>query len=81
MVSKNQKNITINELARMMAKGFRETATKDDLRQLRDEFKNEIKDMATTSFVKNFVQDEIAKLREDIDIMLDRHNRYISKIL
>lgn len=69
-MSKNtKKSTTIDELARMMAKGFRETATKDDLRELRDEFKSDTKDMATKLYVSN----EILKLREDIDIMLDRH--------
>ena len=56
----NHKNITLEELARMTAKGFasiqENMATKEDLANLRNETKK-----------------DLANLRNEIDIMLDRH--------
>ena len=62
----NKEVKTIDELARMVARGFESVeekmATKEDLAQLREE-----------------MQGGFMRLREDIDIMLDRHIKTFRK--
>ena len=59
----------IDKLARMVAKGFANTATKEDLTDIRRE-------MATKQEMANLrteLKGDMINLRNDIDIMLSRH--------
>lgn len=57
----------IDQLARMVADGFAQTATKEDLANLRTELKGDIANLRTE------IKGDMTNLRNEIDIMLDRH--------
>ena len=63
--SRKAKETSNNELARMIAEGFSATATKNDLKNVKDELKNDLKD------VKDTVETIADRLRT-VEAKLDR---------
>ena len=67
---KNKKSITLDDLARMVARGFGQTATKDDVRRLEsriDKIDKQLEGLTQT------VQDLANKLGHYIDIHEERY--------
>ena len=72
MVKNNNKGTTLDDLANMVARGFENTATKDDLKELRLELKGDIYGLAKKVDKLDFQMDEvhdILKRFEENDIL------------
>ena len=72
MVKNNNKGTTLDDLANMVAMGFENTATKDDLKELRLELKGDIYGLAKKVDKLDFQMDEvhdILKRFEENDIL------------
>ena len=72
MVKNNNKGTTLDDLANMVARGFENTATKDDLKELQLELKGDIYGLAKKVDKLDFQMDEvhdILKRFEENDIL------------
>ena len=72
MVKNNNKGTTLDDLANMVARGFENTAKKDDLKELRLELKGDIYGLAKKVDKLDFQMDEvhdILKRFEENDIL------------
>jgi len=66
-MSKNNK-ITIEKLAEMVAKGFAKTATKEDIKELRFEFKSDLAETERRLSSKIEAIDEKVDTLEEVDV-------------
>ena len=85
MIKKNKKSkITIDKLATIVAKGFENTATKDDLMNLKLELKTDIHDLRVEvrSFKKDTGQDakELKNDAIDLNDTVMHHDKRIEKL-
>ena len=72
MVKKDNNGITLEDLANMVAKGFENTTTKEDLKELRVELKGDIHSLSKKVDKLDFQIDEvhdILKRFEESDIL------------
>ncbi len=72
MVKENNKGTTLDDLANMVARGFENTATKQELRELKTELKGDINALAKKVDKLDYQMDEvydILKRFEENDIL------------